>query len=491
MICDFSGGTSYEALARGLEAALASRAITKILLRASSPGGEADGVCELGKAIAAARAHKPVWAYVDSMCASAAYWLASQADHIIAEESSEIGSIGVRCGMVDYSAADQMAGVREIEVISSQSPGKRSKPVDDEVVGRLQTRIDDLAELFLAAVASGRGVSVETVQADFGQGDVMIASKALAAGLIDEVGNFNDTLAAFAGADSSSGPSARSKDRTMAKENGKPHAGDAPEWQCSGCNEMMGPSAKAYCAKCGPDSEGDDDEDEDDEDEAKALGLDPKASAAARRERMVALVEFEQTVLTAVGAKNRAAAMARIDAAGSALTRVAELEAELKQAASAGRGLQLRALLETGLQGSAGETAKLSLGAIQKGMATALRGENKKAWQSAMQKLTADADDAAMAAAKDPSKGKPKSVGARQIIDAACSVAPMLSAEDMEALSDYVGGASPVAATNHIEPHRDGEKEGEELNAEAAKVKALADNARAVLNRNTSKPAAK
>lgn len=196
MIQEYSGGTTYDAIWRGLEAASKDRAL---LLRINSPGGEADGVSELAKYIRqlAADKSRKVWTYADGLCASAAYWLGSQAQMIVAEETCEVGSIGVRCGIVDDSAADEMAGIREIEIISSQSPGKRSKPVDDEVLSRLQTRIDDLGDKFVEAVVIGRGVAEAKVLSDFGQGGVMIAGKALRAKMIDGLGEFNSTLKAM------------------------------------------------------------------------------------------------------------------------------------------------------------------------------------------------------------------------------------------------------------------------------------------------------
>lgn len=469
LLSDFSGGTSYDALHRGLEEALAHRQVRSILLQVNSPGGEADGVNELGKAIAAAREQKPVNAYVDGMCASAAYWLASQADHIVAEETAEIGSIGVRCGIVDYSAADEMMGIREIEVISSQSPGKRSKPVDDAVVGRLQTRIDDLADLFIAAVASGRGVSVDTVLDDFGQGDVMIASKALDAGLIDEIGNFNGALA-----DMSATTYTRATARTetnMAAKTEKPTAGDAPEWQCAGCSEMMGPSAKAYCAKC---NEPDDEEGDEDEEDAKAIGLDPKASADARKLRKSALVGAEERLLAASGAPTLEAALV---AAEAALRDAPALRENAAKAARDAQRAELRGLLERGVAGAPGQAPRLSLGAIQKEIPTVLRGESKKAWAAAMDKLAKDADEAK------------STVTGAMVIDAACAVD--LSAEDFEAVKENVGARAPVAAANHIEPPRNSVAEAEQLDATAMQVKQAADKARATLDRGKKTAAAK
>jgi signal peptide peptidase SppA len=471
MFSDISGATSYDAIWRGLEAALSSRSVNSILLRFNSPGGEADGVSELAKGIAAAREHKPVYAYVDGMCASAAYWLASQAEHIVAEETSEIGSIGVRCGLVDYSAADAAAGVREIEVISSQSPGKRSKPVDDEVVGRLQMRIDDLAELFIAAVANGRGVDAETVLSDFGKGDVMIASKALDAGLIDEIGNFNGTLSAMPSAPINA-RAARAGASNMGKpkiENTAPTAGDAPEWQCAGCNEMMGPSAKAYCAKCSEDDEPDGDEDED---EAKAIGLDPKASAEARKLRKQALGDAAARLCAAAGKEKLEDALSCAEAA---LRDAPGLREQATKAAREAGRAELRGLLERGMAGAPGQAPVLSLGAIQKEFPSVLRGESKKAWAAAMEKLAVTADEAKT------------TITAAMVIDAACSID--LAAEDLDAVKENIAARAPVSAANHIEPERNPDAEAKDMSAIDIEITKAAAAARAAFDRK--QPAAK
>jgi signal peptide peptidase SppA len=192
---EFSGGTTYDSLWRAVAEAEKNDQVKSILLRVNSPGGEADGVSELAKAIRAAS--KPVWAYCDNLCASAGYWLASQAQVIVAEEAAEIGSIGVRCGLVDTDGADEMAGVKRIEIVSSQSPNKRSRPIDEALLSRVQVRIDDMADRFVEAVAAGRRISTAKVLEDFGQGDCLSAGKALRAGMVDGLGNFNSTLKAM------------------------------------------------------------------------------------------------------------------------------------------------------------------------------------------------------------------------------------------------------------------------------------------------------
>jgi signal peptide peptidase SppA len=470
LLTDVSGGTSYDALWKGLEAAEKNDQVKTILLRVNSPGGEADGVSELAKGIAAAS--KPVWAYVDGLCASAAYWLASQAKWIVAEETSEVGSIGVRLGIIDDSARMEAAGIRKIEIISSVSPGKRSHPIDDEVIGRLQMRVDDLAEKFVEAVATGRGASTKRVLEDFGKGDVFIAAKALDAGMVDDIADFTETLSnleawAFE-SPRSRVASAGNHQRgaiTMRLSDGD------NEWACKGCKQMMGPSADKYCAKCAEDDDDDDGDepDEDDEKDAIALGLDAKTAHDDRRARMAALAGFEAQVFAATGKSERGEALAAIAGGAKAIGDVAALQESAAKLAAEGIQRDLRVTLERGLSGAPGKPATLSLGGIQKTLPVALRGETKKAWQAAMDHLATVAD-----------AGK-TTVTAAQVIEAACSVS--ITAEDLAGIRECIASLPQVAATPFAEPHRDGVKEGEELDETAMLIKNAADKARATLDR--------
>lgn len=193
LISEFSGGTTDDALWRGLEAAL-DPAVQAILLRVDSPGGEAAGSAEFGDALRAAREQKPLWAYVEGDGCSKAYWYASQASRIVANRIAMVGSIGVRVELLDESGAEENAGLRVIEKVSSGAPDKRGRPLDQEVEDRIQVKLDDLEGEFVASVAAGRGVAEEKVYADFGHGDYVIAAKALEVGLVDAIGDLNSTL---------------------------------------------------------------------------------------------------------------------------------------------------------------------------------------------------------------------------------------------------------------------------------------------------------
>lgn len=197
LFVEFCGATSYKILRRDLQVALDDPSISAILLNVDSPGGEANGCDELAAAIYSARGKKPITAYVSGMAASGGYWIASAADRVVVSELAVLGSIGVVLGVEDRSGADERRGVRKVEIVSSQSPGKRPDVNTEEGRTQIQTMVDDLAEVFVSAVAKHRGVSSEDVISKFGAGGVKVGAKAVASGMADEVGQFEAVLASL------------------------------------------------------------------------------------------------------------------------------------------------------------------------------------------------------------------------------------------------------------------------------------------------------
>ena len=187
-----SGATSVAELATGFRAMVDDPAVRAIVLNIDSPGGEVAGISELAAAIYDARGKKQIVAYADDAAASGAYWLASAAGKLVASDTAQLGSIGVVGTVVDRGPRE---GVKTYQFVSSQSPLKRPDLETPEGRATMQQRIDDLAAVFVSAVARNRGVAEAKVLADFGRGGMMIASKAVAAGMADEVGSFEGVLA--------------------------------------------------------------------------------------------------------------------------------------------------------------------------------------------------------------------------------------------------------------------------------------------------------
>lgn len=197
LMVEFSGASSYAILRRDLQVLKDHPNIHTIVQIIDSPGGEANGCDELAAAIHDTNKVKPVISFVSGMAASGGYWLASAASKIIVSDAAMLGSIGVVLGIPDRKAADERRGIRNFEFVSSQSPGKRPDPGSEAGKSQIQTMVDDLAEVFIAAVAKYRGVSVQDVVTKFGAGGMKIGAKAVAAGMADEVGQLEATIASL------------------------------------------------------------------------------------------------------------------------------------------------------------------------------------------------------------------------------------------------------------------------------------------------------
>lgn len=206
LFTDFSGGAALSRLAQDFQAAIDAGGLRAILLNLDTPGGEANGIAEFAAQIRSAAGKLPVVAYVGGMGASAGYWLASAASEIVVAPTAMVGSIGVVMASQDTRARDAKAGITTWEFVSSQSPMKRPDPATEAGSAHIQAMVDRLAEEFVSNVAAYRGVSVAKVLADFGQGGVLMGADAVAAGMADRVGSFEQTLARLAGR-STAGPS--------------------------------------------------------------------------------------------------------------------------------------------------------------------------------------------------------------------------------------------------------------------------------------------
>lgn len=195
---EMSGATSLSVLAKDYEAALLDPAVTSILFEVDSPGGVASGPGEFARSVRGRDRSKPVWVYVSGMAASAAYWIASAADRVIAADESLTGSIGVVLNIHSQELPDR-DGFREFELTSSNAANKRPDVTTEEGRAVLTQTLDEIEGVFLRDVATFRGVSVDQVIAGFGQGAIFTGMEALRRGMIDGLGTFESTLADLAG----------------------------------------------------------------------------------------------------------------------------------------------------------------------------------------------------------------------------------------------------------------------------------------------------
>lgn len=183
-----------------VRAATASKDVQAILLVIDSPGGSADGTLELANDVAAARRAKPVHAFVDDCCASAAYWVASQAERISVNAVGLVGSIGTYCVVYDSSKAAEMEGVRVHVVSTGEHKGAQvpGTPVTPALLSDTQRIVDGFNAEFLAAVGRGRpALSGDALKA-VATGQVWMGASAVTLGLADAVGTMQEAHDAVA-----------------------------------------------------------------------------------------------------------------------------------------------------------------------------------------------------------------------------------------------------------------------------------------------------
>lgn len=176
---------SYKTIAAAFDVLEKDDEVAVILMDTNSPGGYFDGAIELTSLIR--KCSKPVYAYIEGMGCSAAYLLASAARKIFTSPSSEIGSVGVRADLVDYSDYDRNRGVKRFAFFGPNSSKKEQSPKTEEGKKSWEKYAADAEALFLQAIATNRSISVETVKKDYGQGEVFFGAEAKARGLVDEI----------------------------------------------------------------------------------------------------------------------------------------------------------------------------------------------------------------------------------------------------------------------------------------------------------------
>jgi ClpP class serine protease len=197
-----SGLTSYEGIAAQLQAALSDPGVRGIALDIDSFGGEVAGAFDLADRIRAARAQKPIHAFVAEHALSAGYVLASQADRIILPRTGAVGSIGVVALHTDMSGAlDQKgiavtlihAGVHKVDANPYQ-------PLPEVIHDQMQRELEVVRFLFAETVAAGRGNRLTHAAALATEAAVFRGADAIAAGLADELADPVSAFRAFAAA---------------------------------------------------------------------------------------------------------------------------------------------------------------------------------------------------------------------------------------------------------------------------------------------------
>jgi len=192
------GGESTAALIRS---AREDRKTKALVLRINSPGGEVYAAEQIRREIELTReAGIPVVVSMGDVAASGGYWIAMNANRIVAEPNTITGSIGI-FGMY-YSVPNTLArlGVQSDGVGTGPMAGAFdiTRPLDPKVGAVIQAIINKGYHDFVGNVAKARGKTYASIDA-IAQGRVWTGRQALERGLVDQLGGLDVAVAEAAG----------------------------------------------------------------------------------------------------------------------------------------------------------------------------------------------------------------------------------------------------------------------------------------------------
>lgn len=239
--------TGSDELMREFQAAVDASSVKGIVLDIDSPGGEVYGIPEFADVVLAARAVKPVFAVANSLAASAAYWIGSQAAKLFATPGGDVGSIGVWTAHLDMSKAYEDAGLK-VTLISEgkyKTEGNPWEPLSDEGRAALQDSVRQTYDQFVAAVARGRGVTPAAVEKGMGQGRVVTAQDGLKLSMIDGVATVDQVIAMMQREIGATG-TGRGRAAAGADATGVASPAEAPAVATSGAAAAAGPAPTTH-----------------------------------------------------------------------------------------------------------------------------------------------------------------------------------------------------------------------------------------------------
>lgn len=178
--------TGYDEIEAAVRKAVADARVEEIVLNVDSPGGMVRGVMGAARAVREAADSKPVTVWCDGMCSSAAYWVCCGASRFLVGPTAYIGSIGVYQVWYDNSGANARYGFRPVVIRSGAHKGMGIDGITDEQIAAEQENVDAIAELFKGAVADGRGLGIEQLEA-LATGQTWVGARAVTVGLADRV----------------------------------------------------------------------------------------------------------------------------------------------------------------------------------------------------------------------------------------------------------------------------------------------------------------
>ena len=188
--------TENEELLKRLERIAESPRVQGVIVAINSPGGTTVGGESIYEAVRKLAGEKPVVAQVGTLAASAGYMIASASDHIVARQSSIVGSIGVLVQFPDVTELMDKIGVKLEGVKSTPLKAEPSpfSPTTDEERAMLRALVMDSYDWFVGLVEERRSLSRAEAIA-VADGSIFTGRQALQRKLIDTLGGEEEAIA--------------------------------------------------------------------------------------------------------------------------------------------------------------------------------------------------------------------------------------------------------------------------------------------------------
>ncbi len=169
--------------------------IKAVVLRINSPGGDALTSEILWNSIEKLKKNKPIVVSMGNVAASGGYYIACNADKILANPMTITGSIGVWAMIPNLEGISSNIGINAEQVNTHKNAMGYSlfEPLQSGYKNAMERAIDQVYNLFKSRVSEGRTISLEEVE-NYAKGHVWTGKEAKEIGLIDQIGGLQDAI---------------------------------------------------------------------------------------------------------------------------------------------------------------------------------------------------------------------------------------------------------------------------------------------------------
>ena len=179
------GFASYDILFGYIDKAEKDVNVDTIVFNIDTPGGMVDGVDEIGEKIYNSK--KRTITYYNNLGASAGIWAFSSSKEIYANQTAELGSIGVVLTYLEDNEENN-----QVTILSKRAENKRGRGVE-----AWQEKINEIENIFYSRVTRNTGLSSEQIENGFNKGETITAQAAQELGFIQGITTFDKLISSL------------------------------------------------------------------------------------------------------------------------------------------------------------------------------------------------------------------------------------------------------------------------------------------------------